>query len=102
MGRQGKIAEARQVLKKLVTEFPGTQQLVHLKLAEISLFQGDDDAALNALQSLHQLNPRHAEANQLLLDLLQRQQMWPELINLLLVVEVITSLAKSNWHSSSN
>lgn len=86
MGRQGKIAEARQVLKKLVTEFPGTQQLVHLKLAEISLFQGDDDAALSALQSLHQLNPRHAEANQLLLDLLQRQQMWPELINLLLVV----------------
>lgn len=86
MGRQGKTAEAQKVLNQLVTEFPGTQQLVHLKLAEISLFQGDDDAALNALQSLHQLNPRHAEANQLLLDLLQRQQMWPELINLLLVV----------------
>lgn len=86
MGRQGKIAEAQQVLNKLVAEFPGTRQLVYLKLAEISLYQGDDDAALDALQSLHQLNPAHAEANQLLLDLLQRRQMWPELISLLLVV----------------
>jgi len=86
MGRQGKIAEARQVLNKLVAEFPGTRQLVHLKLAEISLYQGDDDAALDALQSLHKLNPKHAEANQLLLDLLQRRQMWPELISLLRVV----------------
>ena len=86
MGRQGKIAEAQQVLNKLVAEFPGTRQLVYLKLAEISLYQGDDDAALDALQSLHQLNPTHAEANQLLLDLLQRRQMWPELISLLLVV----------------
>tara|TARA_B100000767_G_scaffold175494_1_gene163989 strand:+ start:267 stop:1466 length:1200 start_codon:yes stop_codon:yes gene_type:complete len=83
MGRQGKIAEAQEVLNKLVVEFPGAQQLVHLKLAEISLYQGDDQAALKALQSLHQLNPQHAEANQMLLDLLQRLQMWPQLIDLL-------------------
>jgi len=94
MGRQGKIAEARQVLNKLVVQFPGTQQLVYLKLAEISLYQGDDDAALNALQSLHQLNPKHAEANQLLLDLLQRLEMWPELISLLLVVGGFNQLSQ--------
>ena len=86
MGRQGKITQAQQVLNKLVVEFPSTKQLVYLKLAEISLYQGHDEAALKALQSLHQLNPKHAEANQLLLDLLQRLQMWPELIGLLQVV----------------
>ena len=94
MGRQGKIDEAGQVLNKLVSEFPGTQQLVHLKLAEISLYQGNDEKALNALQSLHLLNPQHAEANQLLLDLLQRQQMWPELISLLLVVGSCNQLSE--------
>ena len=94
MGRQGKIDEAGQVLNKLVAEFPGTQQLVHLKLAEISLYQGNDEKALNALQSLHLLNPQHAEANQLLLDLLQRQQMWPELISLLLVVGSCNQLSE--------
>ncbi|MFT5930522.1 MAG: HemY protein [Oceanospirillaceae bacterium] len=86
LGRQGKIVEAQKVLKKLVTEFPGAQQLVHLKLAEIALYQGDDEPALHALQSLHKLNPLHAEANQMLLDLLQRLQMWPQLISLLQVV----------------
>tara|TARA_B110000908_G_C10243681_1_gene447563 strand:- start:1626 stop:2573 length:948 start_codon:yes stop_codon:yes gene_type:complete len=94
MGRQGKIDEAGQVLNKLVSEFPGTQQLVHLKLAEISLYQGNDEKALNALRSLHLLNPQHAEANQLLLDLLQRQQMWPELISLLLVVGSCNQLSE--------
>ena len=94
MGRQGKIDEAGQVLNKLVSEFPGTQQLVHLKLAEISLYQGNDEKALNALRSLHLLNPQHAEANQLLLDLLQRQQMWPELISLLQVVGSCNQLSE--------
>ena len=94
MGRQGKIDEAGQVLNKLVSEFPGTQQLVHLKLAEISLYQGNDEKALNALRSLHLLNPQHAEANPLLLDLLQRQQMWPELISLLLVVGSCNQLSE--------
>jgi len=86
MGRQGKIDEARQVLNKLVVEYPGAQQLVHLKLAEISQYQGDDESAIKSLQSLHQLNPKHAEANQMLLDLLQRCKMWPQLISLLQVV----------------
>ena len=40
------------------------------------------------------LNPQHAEANQLLLDLLQRQQMWPELISLLLVVGSCNQLSE--------
>jgi HemY protein len=86
LGRQGKLSEAKQVLQKLVAEFPGSQQLVHLKLAEICLFQGQDEQALEALQKLHKLNPQHAEANQLLLDLLQRLQLWPQLIELLSVV----------------
>ncbi|MDC9720137.1 MAG: heme biosynthesis HemY N-terminal domain-containing protein [Gammaproteobacteria bacterium] len=86
MGRQGKLAEAEKVLDKLVAEFPGTQQLVYLKFAEICLHQGQHQSALEALQSLHKLNPQHAEANQLLLDLLQRNQLWPELIDLLRVV----------------
>jgi len=81
LGRQGKMAAA-----KLVTDFPGAQQLAYLELAEICLYQGDDEGALEPLQSLHKLNPQHAEVNQLLLDLLQRRQMWPELISLLLVV----------------
>jgi HemY protein len=86
LGRQGKMAAAKLVLDKLVTDFPGAQQLAYLELAEICLYQGDDEGALQPLQSLHKLNPQHAEANQLLLDLLQRRQMWPELISLLLVV----------------
>jgi len=86
LGRQGKLDEAKQVLQRLVTEFPGSQQLVHLKLAEVYLYQGDDQSALESLQRLHQLNPQHAEANQLLLDVLQRVQQWPELIELLTVV----------------
>jgi len=86
MGRQGKLAEASEVLAKLVAEFPGTQQMVHLKLAEIHMYQGDDHGALKSLQALHLLNPQHAEANQLLLDLLQRLERWPELIALLMVV----------------
>jgi HemY protein len=94
MGRQGKIAEARQILNKLVLEFPGAQQLVHLKLAEIALYQGDDESALKSLQSLHQLNPLHAETNQMLLDLLQRLQMWPQLISLLQVVESNNQLSE--------
>ena len=86
LGRQGKMAAAKLVLDKLVTDFPGAQQLAYLELAEICLYQGDDEGALEPLQSLHKLNPQHAEVNQLLLDLLQRRQMWPELISLLLVV----------------
>ena len=86
LGRQGKMAAAKLVLDTLVNDFPSAQQLVYLELAEICLYQGDDTGALQPLQSLHKLNPQHAEANQLLLDLLQRCQMWPELINLLLVV----------------
>jgi len=55
-------------------------------LAEVCLYKGDDQSALDALQKLHQLNPQHAEANQLLLDVLQRMQRWPELIELLSAV----------------
>ncbi len=86
LGRQGKLDEAKQVLQRLVTEFPGSQQLVHLKLAEVCLYQGEDQSALESLQRLHQLNPQHAEANQLLLDVLQRVEQWPELIELLSAV----------------
>ncbi len=86
LGRQGKIKAAQLVLDKLVLEFPGAQQLAHLELAQICLYQGDDEAALAPLQSLHKLSPQHAEANQLLLDLLQRLAMWSELMQLLLVV----------------
>ena len=69
LGRQGKMPEAKTVLDKLVVDFPGAQQLAYLELAEICLYQGDDEGALDPLQSLHKLNPQHAEANQLLLDL---------------------------------
>ena len=94
LGRQGKIAAAKVVLDKLVMDFPGAQQLAYLELAEICLYQGDDEAALQPLQSLHKLNPQHAEANQLLLDLLQRRQMWPQLISLLLVVGSYNQLSE--------
>lgn len=86
LGRQGKIKAAQLVLEKLVIEFPGAQQLAYLELAHICLHQGDDAAALLPLQSLHKLTPEHAEANQLLLGLLQRLALWPDLISLLLVV----------------
>jgi len=94
LGRQGKMDAARKVLNQLVSQFPEAQQLVYLKLADICLYQGDNQGALSALQSLHQLSPKHAEANQLLLDLLQRQQMWPELISLLQVVGSCNQLSE--------
>lgn len=92
LGRQGKMDAARKVLNQLVTQFPETQQLVYLKLADICLYQGDNEGAFSALQSLHKLSPKHAEANQLLLDVLQRLQMWPELISLLRVVDSCNQL----------
>ena len=94
LGRQGKMEEARKVLNQLVAKFPDAQQLVYLTLCEICLFQGDHEGALGALQSLHKLSPKHAEANQRLLDLLQRQQMWPELISLLKVVGSCNQLSE--------
>ena len=94
LGRQGKMPEAKTVLDKLVVDFPGAQQLAYLELAEICLYQGDDEGALDPLQSLHKLNPQHAEANQLLLDLLQRREMWPQLISLLQVVGNYSQLSE--------
>ncbi len=83
LGRQGKLNEAKRLLDQFVKQFPNAKQLSLLKLAEIYAYQGHHKSALDSLQTLHQFNPKHAEANQLMMDLLTRLSMWNQLIELL-------------------
>lgn len=83
LGRQGKLNEAKRLLDQFVKQFPNAKQLSLLKLAEIYAYQGHHKSALDSLQTLHQFNPKHAEANQLMMDLLSRLSMWNQLIELL-------------------
>ena len=92
--RLGKFAQAQARLQRLLTSMPEAFALVGLAQARIYIQQGDAEAALTPLQQITAKDKRHAQANELLLELLQGLQRWTDVIALLKVIGAAKQMSK--------
>ncbi|HBD23810.1 MAG TPA: hypothetical protein DC023_05205 [Oceanospirillaceae bacterium] len=92
--RLGKFAQAQARLQRLLTSMPEAFALVGLAQARIFIQQGDAEAALTPLQKITTKDKRHAQANELLLELLQGLQRWTDVIALLKVIGSAKQMSK--------
>ena len=92
--RLGKFAQAQARLQRLLTSMPEAFALVGLAQARIFIQQGDAEAALTPLQQITAKDKRHAQANELLLELLQGLQRWTDVIALLKVIGAAKQMSK--------
>ena len=93
--RLGKFAQAQARLQRLLTSMPEAFALVGLAQARIFIQQGDAEAALTPLQQITAKDKRHAQANELLLELLQGLQRWTDVIALLKVIGAAKQMSKA-------
>ncbi|HCI02615.1 MAG TPA: hypothetical protein DE276_05385 [Oceanospirillaceae bacterium] len=93
--RLGKFAQAQARLQRLLTSMPEAFALVGLAQARIFIQQGDAEAALTPLQQITTKDKRHAQANELLLELLQGLQRWTDVIALLKVIGAAKQMSKA-------
>ena len=92
--RLGKFAQAQARLQRLLTSMPEAFALVGLAQARMYIQQGDAEAALTPLQQITAKDKRHAQANELLLELLQGLQRWTDVIALLKVIGAAKQMSK--------
>ena len=93
--RLGKFAQAQARLQRLLNSMPEAFALVGLAQARIFIQQGDAEAALTPLQQITTKDKRHAQANELLLELLQGLQRWTDVIALLKVIGAAKQMSKA-------
>jgi Uncharacterized enzyme of heme biosynthesis len=84
--RMGRFEKAQKRLQDLLKQMPEASTLVGLAHARIYIQQGDAEAALVPLQKITAQDKQHSQANELLLELLQRLQRWLDVIDLLQVI----------------
>lgn len=79
----GELDKCEKFLQSALKNDPKSKLAVELTRAQLQIDRGDDSAARETLQAIRERRPRHAPTLRLLLALLERQQDWAALSELL-------------------
>ncbi len=79
----GELQQCEQFLQQAESREPKAALAVALTRAQLQIDRGEDEAARSSLQAIREKQPRHPQTLRLLLALLQRQQDWSAIHELL-------------------